>query len=240
MINPVDILVFGAHPDDVELGCSGTIAKEIANNKKVGILDLTKGELGTRGSAEIREKEANDAAKVLNVAFRENLNFKDGFFKNDEEHQLKLIQVIRKYKPDIILCNAIDDRHIDHPRGAKLVIDSCFLSGLKKIVTEYNNKEQEPWRPLNIYHYIQWKNLKPDFVVDISNYFNVKIKAVKSFKSQFYNEKEPIHNTPISTKNFLDSIEYRARDLGRLTNVDYAEGFISARLPLIDSISVLK
>jgi len=236
----IDILAIGAHPDDVELGCSGTIAKEIANNKKVGILDLTKGELGTRGSAEIREKEANDAAKVLNVAFRENLNFKDGFFKNDEEHQLKLIQVIRKYRPDIILCNAIDDRHIDHPRGAKLVIDSCFLSGLKKIVTEYNNKEQEPWRPLNIYHYIQWKNLKPDFVVDISNFFEIKIKAVKSFKSQFYNEKEPVHNTPISTKNFLDSIEYRARDLGRLTNVDYAEGFISARLPLIDSISVLK
>ena len=236
----IDILAIGAHPDDVELGCSGTIAKEIANNKKVGILDLTKGELGTRGSAEIREKEANHAAKILNVAFRENLNFKDGFFKNDEEHQLKLIQVIRKYKPDIILCNAIDDRHIDHPRGAKLVIDSCFLSGLKKIATKYNNKEQEPWRPLNIYHYIQWKNLKPDFVVDISNFFEIKIKAVKSFKSQFYNEKEPVHNTPISTKNFIDSIEYRARDLGRLTNVDYAEGFISARLPLIDSISVLK
>ena len=236
----IDILAIGAHPDDVELGCSGTIAKEIANNKKVGILDLTKGELGTRGSAEIREKEANDAARILNVAFRENLNFKDGFFKNDEEHQLKLIQVIRKYRPDIILCNAIDDRHIDHPRGAKLVIDSCFLSGLKKIVTEYNNKEQEPWRPLNIYHYIQWKNLKPDFVVDISNFFEIKIKAVKSFKSQFYNENEPVQNTPISTKNFLDSIEYRARDLGRLTNVDYAEGFISARLPLIDSISVLK
>ena len=236
----IDILAIGAHPDDVELGCSGTIAKEIANNKKVGILDLTKGELGTRGSAQIREKEANDAAKVLNVAFRENLNFKDGFFKNDEEHQLKLIQVIRKYTPDIILCNAIDDRHIDHPRGAKLVIDSCFLSGLKKIVTKYNNKEQEAWRPLNIYHYIQWKNLKPDFVVDISNFFEIKIKAVKSFKSQFYNEKESVHNTPISTKNFLDSIEYRARDLGRLTNVDYAEGFISARLPLIESISVLK
>ena len=236
----IDILAIGAHPDDVELGCSGTIAKEIANNKKVGILDLTKGELGTRGSAEIREKEAKDAAKILNVAFRENLNFKDGFFKNDEEHQLKLIQVIRKYKPDIILCNAIDDRHIDHPRGAKLVIDSCFLSGLKKIVTTYDNKEQEPWRPVNIFHYIQWKSLKPDFVVDISNQFKTKIKAVKAFKSQFYNGNETVHNTPISTKNFLDSIEYRARDLGRLTNVDYAEGFISARLPLIDSISLLK
>jgi len=236
----IDILAIGAHPDDVELGCSGTIAKEIANNKKVGILDLTKGELGTRGSAEIREKEANDAAKILNVSFRENLNFKDGFFKNDEEHQLKLIQVIRKYKPEIILCNAIDDRHIDHPRGAKLVIDSCFLSGLKKIVTTHNNKEQEPWRPVNIYHYIQWKNLKPDFVVDISKHFKTKIKAVKAFKSQFYNENEPVHNTPISTRNFLDSIEYRARDLGRLTNVDYAEGFIAARFPLIESVSVLK
>jgi len=236
----IDILAIGAHPDDVELGCSGTIAKEIANDKKVGILDLTKGELGTRGSAEIREKEANYAAKILNVAFRENLNFKDGFFKNDEEHQLRLIQVIRKYRPDIILCNAIDDRHIDHPRGAKLVIHSCFLSGLKKIVTTYDNKEQDPWRPVNIFHYIQWKSLKPDFVVDITNYFEIKIKAVKAFKSQFYNENEPVHNTPISSKNFLDSIEYRARDLGRLTNVDYAEGFISARLPLIDSISLLK
>ena len=236
----IDILAIGAHPDDVELGCSGTIAKEIANNKKVGILDLTKGELGTRGSAEIREKEAKDAAKILNVAFRENLNFKDGFFKNDEEHQLKLIQVIRKYKPNIILCNAIDDRHIDHPKGAKLVIDSCFLSGLKKIVTICDNKEQEPWRPVNIYHYIQWKSLKPDFVVDISNHFQTKIKAVKAFKSQFYDGNETLHSTPISTENFIDSIEYRARDLGRLTNVDYAEGFIAARLPLIESIGDLK
>ena len=236
----IDILAIGAHPDDVELGCSGTIAKEVSNNKIVGILDLTKGELGTRGSSEIREKEANVAAKILNVAFRENLNFKDGFFINNEEHQLKLIQVIRKYKPDIILCNAIDDRHIDHPKGANLVIDSCFLSGLKKIVTKYENKEQEPWRPANIYHYIQWKSLKPDFVIDISDHFETKIKSVKAFKSQFYNENETTHNTPISTKNFLDSIEYRAKDLGRLTNVNYAEGFIAARLPIIENITDLK
>ena len=236
----IDILAIGAHPDDVELGCSGTIAKEVSNNKIVGILDLTKGELGTRGSSEIREKEANVAAKILNVAFRENLNFKDGFFINNEEHQLKLIQVIRKYKPDIILCNAIDDRHIDHPKGANLVIDSCFLSGLKKIVTKYENKEQEPWRPANIYHYIQWKSLKPDFVIDISDHFETKIKSVKAFKSQFYNENETTYNTPISTKNFLDSIEYRAKDLGRLTNVNYAEGFIAARLPIIENITDLK
>ena len=236
----VDILAIGSHPDDVELGCSGTIAKEISIGKRVGIIDLTRGELGTRGTAEIREKEANQAAEILKVSFRENLNFKDGFFKNDEEHQLKLIQVIRKYRPDFILCNAPDDRHIDHPKGAKLVVDACFLSGLEKIESTLEGNKQEPWRPNNIYHYIQWKSLKPDFIVDISNHFKTKIKSVKAFKSQFYDGNETVHNTPISTKNFLDSIEYRARDLGRLTNVDYGEGFISARIPLVENISELK
>ena len=236
----IDILAIGAHPDDVELGCSGTIAKEIAEGKKVGILDLTRGELGTRGTAEIRDSEAKNAADILGVSFRENLNFKDGFFINDLNHQLKLIEVIRKYKPSIILCNAIDDRHIDHPKGAKLVVDSCFLSGLKKINTISDGVNQEPWRPKNIYHYIQWKSLTPDFVVDISECFETKIKAVKAFKSQFYDGNQSVHDTPISTKNFLDSIEYRAKDLGRLTGVDYAEGFISARLPLVESISDLK
>ena len=236
----VDILAIGSHPDDVELGCSGTIAKEISNGKRVGIIDLTRGELGTRGSAEIREKEANQAAEILKVSFRENLNFKDGFFKNDEEHQLKLIQLIRKYRPDFILCNAPDDRHIDHPKGAKLVLDACFLSGLEKIESTLEGNKQEPWRPNNIYHYIQWKSLKPDFIVDISNHFKTKIKSVKAFKSQFYDGNETVHNTPISTKNFLDSIEYRARDLGRLTNVDYGEGFIAARIPLVENISELK
>ena len=236
----IDILAIGAHPDDVELGCSGTIAKEIAEGKKVGILDLTRGELGTRGTAEIRDSEAKSAADILGVSFRENLNFKDGFFINDLNHQLKLIEVIRKYKPSIILCNAIDDRHIDHPKGAKLVVDSCFLSGLKKINTICDGVNQEPWRPKNIYHYIQWKSLTPDFVVDISEYFETKIKAVKAFKSQFYDGNQSVHDTPISTKNFLDSIEYRAKDLGRLTSVDYAEGFIAARLPLVESISDLK
>ena len=236
----IDILAIGAHPDDVELGCSGTIAKEIAEGKKVGIIDLTRGELGTRGTAEIRDSEAKSAADILGVSFRENLNFKDGFFINDLNHQLKLIEVIRKYKPSIILCNAIDDRHIDHPKGAKLVVDSCFLSGLKKINTISDGVNQEPWRPKNIYHYIQWKSLTPDFVVDISECFETKIKAVKAFKSQFYDGNQSVHDTPISTKNFLDSIEYRAKDLGRLTSVDYAEGFIAARLPLVESISDLK
>ena len=236
----IDILAIGAHPDDVELGCSGTIAKEIAKGKKVGILDLTRGELGTRGTAEIRDSEAKIAADILGVSFRENLNFKDGFFINDLNHQLKLIEVIRKYKPSIILCNAIDDRHIDHPKGAKLVVDSCFLSGLKKINTISDGVNQEPWRPKNIYHYIQWKSLTPDFVVDISECFETKIKAVKAFKSQFYDGNESVHDTPISTKNFLDSIEYRARDLGRLTGVEYGEAFTAARLPLVDSVLHLK
>ena len=218
----IDILAIGAHPDDVELGCSGTIAKEISDGKKVGILDLTRGELGTRGSVDIRDSEAKDAAKILGVSFRENLNFKDGLFANDAAHQMKLIEIIRKYRPKIILCNAIDDRHIDHPKGAKLVIDSCFLSGLKKIKTSVQGIDQAPWRPDNIYHYIQWKNIKPDFVVDITGYIETKLKAVKAFKSQFYNGNETVHDTPISTKNFLDSIEYRAQDLGRLTGVDYA------------------
>ena len=236
----IDILAIGAHPDDVELGCSGTLAKEISSGKKVGIIDLTRGELGTRGSVEIRENEGRNAAKILDVSFRENLNFKDGFFKNDKDHQLKLIQVIRKYRPNLILFNAIDDRHIDHTKGAKLVVDSCFLSGLKKIKTNLDGVDQNPWRPANIFHYIQWKNLDPDFVVDISDFFNKKISAVKAFKSQFYNGNETVHDTPISTKNFLDSIEYRAQDLGRLTGVDYAEGFTASRLPLIDKISDLK
>ena len=236
----IDILAIGAHPDDVELGCSGTIAKEISDGKKVGILDLTRGELGTRGSVDIRDSEAKDAAKILGVSFRENLNFKDGLFTNDAAHQMKLIEIIRKYRPKIILCNAIDDRHIDHPKGAKLVIDSCFLSGLKKIKTSVQGIDQAPWRPDNIYHYIQWKNIKPDFVVDITGYIETKLKAVKAFKSQFYNGNETVHDTPISTKNFLDSIEYRAQDLGRLTGVDYAEGFTASRLPLIDKISDLK
>ena len=236
----IDILAIGAHPDDVELGCSGTIAKEIANGNKVGILDLTRGELGTRGDEEIRANEAKNAAKILNVSFRDNLSFKDGFFKNDKDHQLKLIEVIRKYKPAIILCNAPDDRHIDHPKGAQLVIDSCFLSGLKKIKTSVDGVDQNPWRPTNIFHYIQWKNLQPDFVVDISDYFHLKLNSVKAFKSQFYDGNDKVHDTPISTKNFLESIEYRARDLGRLTGVEYAEGFVAYRFPIVDSILNLK
>ncbi len=227
----LDILAFGAHPDDVELGAGGTLALEIANGKKVGIVDLTRGELGTRGSAEIRDKEAAAAAKILGVVTRENLKFADGFFINDKEHQLEIIKMIRKYQPEIVLCNAIDDRHIDHAKGSKLVSDACFLSGLIKINTnlEGETKQQEPWRPKQVYHYIQWKNIEPDFVVDISSYIEKKTAAILAYGSQFFNPNSDEPETPISNKNFIDSVNYRARDLGRIVGVDYAEGFTTER-----------
>ena len=236
----LDILAFGAHPDDVELGCSGTIAKEISLGKKVGIIDLTRGELGTRGSAETRDKEAQEAAKILGVSIRENLGFRDGFFVNDESHQLEIIKMIRKYQPEIVLCNAIDDRHIDHGKGSKLVSDACFLSGLVKIETVLNGKNQDKWRPKQVYHYIQWKTIEPDFVVDISSYIDVKMQSVMAYKTQFYDPENKEAETPITSKNFLDSIKYRASDLGRLINSDYAEGFTAERYVAVDSLFNLK
>lgn len=235
----LDILAFGAHPDDVELGCGATIAKEISLGKKVGIVDLTRGELGTRGSAEIRDNEAATAAKILGVQIRENLRFRDGFFLNDETHQLEIIKMLRKYRPDVILCNAIEDRHIDHGKGSKLVSDACFLSGLRRIETVLDGENQEAWRPKVVYHYIQWQNIEPDFVVDVSDFMEIKEKAVMAYSSQFYdpNSKEPI--SPIATKNFTDSINYRARDLGRLVFVDYAEGFTTERYVAVNSLDNL-
>ncbi|MFM2212802.1 MAG: N-acetyl-alpha-D-glucosaminyl L-malate deacetylase 1 [Bacteroidota bacterium] len=235
----LDILAFGAHPDDVELGCSGTIAKEIALGKKVGIIDLTRGELGTRGSAEIRDAEAALAAKILGIAVRENLNMRDGFFINDEEHQLKIIEIIRKYQPEIVLCNAIQDRHIDHGKGSKLVSDACFLSGLRKIETVYEGQAQAAWRPKVVYHYIQWNNIEPDFVVDISDYIEIKKEAIMAYSSQFYakNSNEPV--TPIATKNFLDSVLFRSMDYGRIIGVDHAEGYTAERYLAVNSLGDL-
>ncbi|TGD58304.1 bacillithiol biosynthesis deacetylase BshB1 [Flavobacterium humi] len=235
----LDILAFGAHPDDVELGCAGTIAKEVSLGKSVGIIDLTRGELGTRGSAEIRDTESGNAAKILNIAVRENLNFRDGFFKNNEKHQLEVIRMIRKYKPEIVLCNAIDDRHIDHGKGSKLVSDACFLSGLLKIETSLNGNIQDPWRPKLVYHYIQWKNIEPDFVVDVTGFMDIKTKAIMAYDSQFYNPKTNEPETPITSKNFLDSVKYRAQDLGRLIGVEYAEGFTAERYLAVNSLDDL-
>ncbi|WP_028890832.1 bacillithiol biosynthesis deacetylase BshB1 [Tenacibaculum sp. 47A_GOM-205m] len=235
----LDILAFGAHPDDVELGCAATIAKEISLGKKVGIVDLTRGELGTRGSAELRDKEAANAAGILGVTVRENLGFADGFFKNDKEHQLEVIKMIRKYQPEIVLCNAIDDRHIDHPKGSQLVSDACFLSGLLKIATELDGAQQEKWRPKQVYHYIQWKNIEPDFVIDVTGFMDKKISSVMAYSSQFFDPKSSEPETPITSKNFTDSIEYRAKDLGRLIGADYAEGFTSERYVAIENFSKL-
>lgn len=234
----LDILAIGAHPDDVELGCGATLAKEVANGKKVGIIDLTRGELGTRGTAETRDTEAADAAKILNVAMRTNMEFADGFFINDKLHQLELIKEIRKYRPEIVLCNAIEDRHIDHGKGSQLVSDACFLSGLRKIDTKHDDGDewQSPWRPKAVYHYIQWRDLQPDIVVDVTGYMDQKMKAVHAYKTQFFDPDSKEPETPISSKNFTDSIAYRARNLGRLIGVEYAEGFTVERYPAVESL----
>ncbi|GGW70177.1 bacillithiol biosynthesis deacetylase BshB1 [Winogradskyella epiphytica] len=236
----LDILAIGAHPDDVELSCGATIAKEVSKGKKVGIVDLTRGELGTRGTAETRDEEAFNAAKILGVHSRVNLRFADGFFVNDKEHQLEVIKMIRLYKPEIVLCNAIDDRHIDHPKGSQLVSDACFLSGLMKIETIHNNQLQEPWRPKMVYHYIQWKDVEPDFVVDVSGFMDKKIESVMAYKTQFFDPDSKEPQTPISSKNFSDSIDYRARNLGRLIGVEHAEGYTVERFVAVNSLFDLK
>ncbi len=239
MDKKVDILAFGAHPDDIELSCGATIAKEVSLGKKVAIVDLTQGELGTRGSAEIRKKEAAAAAKILKVVHRENLKFRDGFFEVNEENRIEIIKRIRHFKPDIVLCNAVDDRHIDHPKGSTIVSESCFLSGLRRIETTYLGEKQQAWRPKQVYHYIQWRNSVPDFVVDVSEFKDIKLAAVKAYGSQFYDpaSNEPV--SPITSKNFLDSVLYRGKDLGRLIGVEYAEGFTVERPVAVDSIGKL-
>ena len=238
-MHKLDILAIGAHPDDVELGCSATLAKEIYRGKKVGILDLTRGELGTRGSAEIRDEESAKAAEILGVEIRENLAFKDGFFVNDEQHQMEVIKKIRKFRPEIVLCNAIRDRHIDHGKGSSLVSDACFLSGLVKIKTALDGEGQDPWRPKHVYHYIQWENIEPDFVVDVSGYMGLKLASVEAYGSQFYDpqSKEPI--SPISSKNFIESVTYRAKDLGRLIGKEFGEGYTAERFVAVDSLEDL-
>jgi len=231
----IDILVFGAHPDDVELGCGGTIIKLISQGKKVVIIDLTKGEFGTRGTAQTRHEECENATKILGVQMRENMDFKDGFFENDEKHKLALIKKIRQYCPEIVIANAPSDRHPDHGRASQIVLDACFLSGLGKVETK-----QKIWRPKAIYHYIQFNNLKPDLVVDISSQMDKKLEAVTAYKTQFYDAESKEKETIISKKGFLKSVKYRAQDLGRLSNCEYAEGFIAHQILKVDSFFDLK
>lgn len=223
------ILAFGAHPDDVEMSCTGTLLKHIEQGYKVGIIDLTAGELGTRGSKEIRLREASEAAKKMGLTIRENLYMRDGFFQNDEEHQLRIIQKIRQYQPDIILANAPSDRHSDHGKAATLVKEAAFLSGLIKIKTTLNGETQQAWRPKAVYHYIQDYHLEPSFVVDISPYFEKKLEVLKCYASQFYNPNSSEPETSISRKDFLEVIESKARLFGRAIFAEFAEGFIANR-----------
>lgn len=230
----IDLLAIGVHPDDVELSCCGTVLKHIAMGKTAGLLDLTRGELGSRGSAEIRDKEAADSAKMMGVSFRENLRMADGFFEYSKENLLKIIQILRKYQPEIVLANSIDDRHPDHGRAAKLCADACFYSGLKRIETTDNaGKQQEHWRPKALYHYIQDKRLEPDFVVDITGFMDKKLACMQAFSSQFFApkvkgyENEP--ETPISGEAFFEYIRASGRVFGRPLGVEYAEGFTANR-----------
>jgi bacillithiol biosynthesis deacetylase BshB1 len=218
----LDILVMAAHPDDAELAVAGTIVDAIANGKKVGIVDFTRGELGTRGTPEIRLAESAAASQVLGIHARENLELADGFFQNDRESQLKLIEVIRKYQPDVVLANALEDRHPDHGKGAALAIDACFLSGLRKIETGL-----PAWRPKHVYHYIQDRYLEPDFVIDISAHWEKKEAAIRAFKSQFFDPNSTEPASYISSPDFLDFIKARAQEMGHKIGVKYGEGFQS-------------
>ena len=225
----LDILAFGVHPDDVELSCGGTLIVEIRNGKKVGVIDLTKGELGTRGTADTRKEEAAIAAKILGVHLRENLGMRDGFFKNDEEHQMQVIRKLRQYQPDIVICNAINDRHPDHGRSSKLISDSCFLAGLMKIETEFEGEKQLAWRPKHVFHYIQDRYYEPDFLFDISDVFEQKLESIKAYSTQFYNPELDEPQTYISTPAYFETIISRHKMFGKRIGVDYAEGYITEK-----------
>ena len=225
----LDILAIGVHPDDVELSCCGTLLRHIDLGKKIGLLDLTRGELGTRGSAAIRAKEAKKSAKKMGALVRDNLKMADGFFQHTKENLLKIAKVIRLYQPEIVLANAIEDRHPDHARAAKLIADACFIAGLRKVKTYHKKKLQERWRPKMIYHYIQDYTLQPDIIVDISPYIDQKMELIKCFDSQFYNPKSKEPTSPISSKDFLDSVRAKNQVFGRTIGVSFAEGFNVAR-----------
>jgi len=236
----LDILVIAVHPDDAELCCSGTILKHIALGKKVGIVDLTRGELGTRGTAETRDEEAADSAKILGLHVRENLGMRDGFFQNDEFHRLEVIKVIRKYQPEIILSNALEDRHPDHGRAGDLVYDSVFLSGLPKIETLIDGVKQEAHRPRLLLQYIQDRYLKPDIIVDISDHMDKKIESIKAFKTQFYNPDVDGLQTYISSPEFFESVIGRSREFGKSIGATFGEGFTSRKLLGVDNLFGLK
>lgn len=226
----LDILAFSSHPDDIELSCAGTLIAHQQQGNTTGIIDLTRGELGTRGTPEIRAAEAEAAAKILQLTVRENLGFADGFFKNDREHQLEVVKMLRRYQPEIVIANAVTDRHPDHGRGADLVTDACFLAGLKQInTTGTDGQPQTAWRPRVVYHYIQDRYIQPDFVLDITPYWAQKLEAIKAFKSQFFDPSNSEPNTYISNPDFLQFIEARSREMGHLIGTTFGEGFTKER-----------
>lgn len=229
MITKVDILAIGAHPDDVELSASGTLLKEIQAGKTVGLVDLTQGELGTRGSAELRKEEATKAAEIIGATFRVNLEMPDGFFTNTPEHQLKLIEVIRAAQPEIIVSNAPRDRHPDHAKGQQVVSNAAFYAGLRKIETHYNGELQAPWRPKAIYNYIQDRFIEPDIVVDVTAFWDKKVESILAYSSQFYNPNSTEPESPISSKSFLESIKGKAYLYGRYIGAELGEGFVVER-----------
>lgn len=235
MSKDLDILAFAAHPDDVELSCSGTLMKHITEGKRVGVIDLTEGELGSRGSVSLRYEEAENASKIMGLTVRENLKMRDGFFEINEENKLKIVTAIRTYRPKIVLANAIEDRHPDHGRAAQLVSEACFLAGLRKVETIVGGQLQEVYRPHVVYHYIQDRYIKPDFVVDITPYIEQKMEAILAYKSQFYDPSSTEPQTPISGADFLDFVKARCNEFGRPISAQYAEGFTAERIVGVDS-----
>jgi N-acetylglucosamine malate deacetylase 1 len=236
----LDVLAIGVHPDDVELGCSGTLIKEVKRGKKTGVIDLTQGELGTRGTIETRFQEAEEAAKIMGVSVRENLKMRDGFFQNDEANQLQLIQAIRKYQPEIIIGNILEDRHPDHGRAGQLIYDACFLSGLKRVKTkDEEGREQEKWRPKQLLHYLQDRFYEPDVIIDITEVWEQRLQSIKAYKTQFHNPGSNEDETYISSPEFLESIIARARLLGKRIGVQFAEGFISKKSIGISNLDAL-
>jgi len=233
----LDLLAISAHPDDVELGCAGTLLDSLQRGRKVGILDLTRGELGTRGTPEIRRAEAAAAAQILGVSVRDNVGIADGFFQNDSSSQLTLVPYIRKYRPEIVLANAIEDRHPDHGKGAKLIYDACFLAGLRRIETvDEEGNLQEAWRPKFIYHFIQDRYIKPDFIVDITPYWKKKEEAIRAFRSQFHDPANEEPDSYISSPEFLEFLEARSKEYGHAIGVKYGEGFTTQRIIGIDDL----
>ena len=232
----LDILALAAHPDDVELSSAGTLIKAIQQGKKAGIVDFTRGELGTRGTPEIRMQEAQTAATIMGLSARENLGFRDGFFKNDEEHQLEVVKAIRKYQPEIVLANAIDDRHPDHGRASFLSKEACFLAGLAMIETVVDGVKQAPWRPKAVYHYIQSIPHTPDFIVDVSSVWETKMNAIRAFKTQFHDPKSGERETYISSPRFMKMVDSRGIHYGHEIGVEYGEGFTVERAIGTDTI----